>query len=537
VNTLRIAAIVSLSVVTACSGGGGGTVAPAAPVAAVPSGAGQAALTIVVPAAGSKPSATSRAPRYVSPSSAALQIAVNADAPTTYGLTPQSPGCAVQAGNVTCTFMIAAPSGSNTIALTLVDGVGKVLSRNVVTASLVAGAVTPLGVTLAAVPASVIVVPGAGSAVDGTAPPYRAAGLFPQAIQVEALDADGNVIIGPGAPAVTNVSVTSGGAYATVAPAGTTDPSAYRLTPVDGTAGGKTVGVSATVQGVPLADGSTSPPLTNSTAYTFTPAIAIASGPLVNVYSVESHQLVRQIRLCQGCSVTLARGIVSDATGALYVLYNTVLIGVNSSVAIFAPGATAPKTTLGSAQGVHMSTGIALDASGALYVANGTGFRLPPPSVVKIPAGATKASYTISGTPAQPGGIAVDSSGKVYLADTTGAVLVYPPLTQKASTTLSNPSLSAPSSIAMDASGGLYVVDSTNKDIAYFAAGQTALTTTLNHPSFSSTISALSIDPGGNLWVSINNAQSIERLAAGALPNAVSPIDTIGAGGYMAWIP
>lgn len=68
-------------------------------------------------------------------------------------------------------------------------------------------------------------------------------------------------------------------------------------------------------------------------------------------------------------------------------------------------------------------------------------------------------------------------------------------------------------------------------------SGQTALTTTLNDLTFGGGVSALLIDPSGNLWATISNSQSIERLAAGGLPNAVSPIDTIGFGGSIAWIP
>ena len=117
------------------------------------------------------------------------------------------------------------------------------------------------------------------------------------------------------------------------------------------------------------------------------------------------------------------------------------------------------------------------------------------------------------------------------------AVLVYPPNTQTPSTTLSDPSLGTPTALALDVSGGLYVADFTNNDIAYFAAGQTALTTTLNDGTFGAGISQLMLDPSGNLWATISASQSIERLAAGALPNAVSVVDTLGFGGSMAWIP
>jgi len=83
---------------------------------------------------------------------------------------------------------------------------------------------------------------------------------------------------------------------------------------VSTSAGGKTVSVSATVQGIPLADGTTSPPMTNTTAYTFTPAIAIAAGPVVCIFSVESSQLLTRFGACSGgCPLTVASGATSDA--------------------------------------------------------------------------------------------------------------------------------------------------------------------------------------------------------------------------------
>jgi hypothetical protein len=548
VNTLRITAVAAIGALAACSGGGGSAVPPsthAMTAPAAPAGATRAALTVVVPRPGaSAGSSTRRMPRYVSPSSAALQVAVNGAAATTYGLTPQSPGCVVQAGNLTCTFAIAAPVGSDTLALTLVDGAGSVLSRNVVTATLAAGATTPVAVTLAGVPASVVVVPGANAVVDSTTAPYRAPGLFPQPVEVEPLDADGNIIIGPGAPTITSVSVTSGAAYASIASANTTDPAAYRLTPVDATAGGKTVQISATVQGVPLADGTTSQPLTNTTAYLFTPAIALAGGPFVSIYSVESHAPITHFSVCGGgCSLTIATGIQSDAKGNLYALYATFSgLTHNTTVDVFPPGRTSPSYVLGTSQGLYGTAAIAVKPDGTLYAANaGNGgfHQVHHPSGIAIfaPGTTTGPTSTIGGTTTTPQGIAVDAAGNIFLGDQTGTISEYPPGSQTASATLSDPSLASAGPLAIDASGGLYAADTTNGDIAYFAPGQTALTNTLFDQTFSNGLGGLMFDPAGNLWVFLGGQQQVESLAAGALPNAVSVSDTIFAGGSPAWIP
>lgn len=546
-DTLRITAVVALASLAACSGGGSGTFAPVTPSGgntAATSGSAHATLTIVVPRVTGTTTSSLRSPRYVSPSSANLQVTVNGGTPTTYGLAPSSPGCATLAGNLTCTFSIAAPTGNDTLALTLTDAVGSVLSRNVVTANVAAGVSTPVAVTLAGVPASVIVVPGANALVDTNTPPYHAPGLAPQPVEVEALDADGNVIIGPGAPTVGNVTITTGSAYASIAPAPGTDPAAFLLTPVDGSAGGQTVGVSATAQGVTLSDGTTSPPLTNTTAYTFTPAIAIASGPAVFIYSVESSRLLTAFSACSGgCPLTIASAATSDAKGNLYIdIFTSLGLSQANSIVVFPHGRTTASYLLGSAAGVHRIGGLTIDPHGNLYVAEGAsgGFRQPyyPPTILKFAPGATTASYTVAGTTSTPGGIAVDAAGNIYEADLSGTIIKYPPNSQTSSGTLSDPSLAAPNALAMDAAGGLYAVDQTNKRIVYFAPGQTTVTKTLNEPAFSSNgVFSLMLDPGGNLWASLGATGRVEQYGANALPTALSITDSISASGPMAWIP
>jgi streptogramin lyase len=119
----------------------------------------------------------------------------------------------------------------------------------------------------------------------------------------------------------------------------------------------------------------------------------------------------------------------------------------------------------------------------------------------------------------------------------SATIAKYPRASQTQSATLSDPSLAGPSRMVTDASGGLYVVDSVNNDIAYFAAGQTALTTTLSDPSFANGIGALLIDPSGNLWVSVTNSGTTERLAAVSLPNAAVIDETLPQSGYLGYVP
>jgi hypothetical protein len=535
---------------TGCSGGTHSfTPAPAAtaaPNATPASKAGTSAkLTILVPRPVSG-TAARRRPAYVSPSSTALNLAVNGGAVTTYGLTPNSPGCAVQSAVLACTFAIVAPAGNDSLALSLLDGAGNVLSRNVVSAQIAAGTSTPVSVTLDGVPASVAVVPGTNAFVDTSTPPYHVPGLFALPVEVEPLDADGNVIIGPGAPQIDAVSVSSGTAYATVASAGSTDPAAYVVKPKGGAAGGQTIAVSATVKGLMLGDGTVSQPVTASSTFTFTPALVVASGRAVTAVSVESGAPFAQFSVCPGeCGTNIANDLASDASGNIYVDYTT-LFGpaVNSNISVFPSGATVPANVLAATNGVHSVGGIYIDSQNALWVANGNTGSFgrgthTPPAIAKFAPLASSPELTIANTFSQPGGIAVDGSGNVFESDpfNTATVVEYPSGSSTVSATLSDPSLAAPSNLATDASGGLYVIDATNDDIAYFAAGQTALTSTLTDSSFANGIDDMLVDPSGNLWVSLGPTNTIERLDHAALPGSVVITEIIDTGGAMGWIP
>ena len=77
----RALAVAALLVLTGC-GGGGGSSAPQVPVplptstVTAPHEVGKATLTLTIPPAAA-PASAARAPRYVSPNSAAIQVTIN----------------------------------------------------------------------------------------------------------------------------------------------------------------------------------------------------------------------------------------------------------------------------------------------------------------------------------------------------------------------------------------------------------------------------------------------------------------------------
>jgi hypothetical protein len=528
----RFLAAGALVALAACSSRGGSVVPTATPAqkGAAPSAKTHAQLTIAVPlASGAKAAAASRRlPRYVSPSSTSLSVAVNGGTASTYGLTPQSPGCVTQVTQLQCTFSVVAPVGSDSFSLALTDGAGNVLSRNVVHAAIAAGATTPIGLTLNAVTASVAVVPGAGATTDGTTSPYHVPGLFQQPVEVEALDADGNVIIGPGAPAVTTATVTTGSAYATVTSAQTSDAAAYFLRTVNATAAGQTVTVSATVQDATLGDGTVLPPVSGSTSYKYTPALLVGIAADIFAVSLESGNIVAGFPVCSCIGATEIAGLAVGTDGTIYGSHKSFEgLGSSSSVAEIPSGTEAATVTIST--GATSAGPLWIDAQDNLWVLNTGGFRQTV-SIAKFAHGATTPAFTISGGGAQlsqPAGLAVAANGTVYESDGAGYINAYAPGTQTPAEQLSDPSLVQPGSMTLDAAGDIYVNDDVNQDIAIFAAGQTTLTNTLSDGSFynGGGDMPLVFDAGGNLWVSLASAGEIEELSASSLPNSVSIIN------------
>ncbi len=543
----------ALVVASACSSHGTSSVLPGGPATVAPAkgSVASANLSIVVPRSGASTSSNRRRPMWVSPSSAQLKVAVNSGQATVYGLTANAPGCSVVVANITCTFSVAAPAGNDSFALTLLDSAGNVLSQNVVNATLAAGVATPVNVTLNGVPATAVIVPGQNATIDGTATPaFHVPGLFPQPIELEALDADGNVIIGPGAPKFTAPTVSSGSAFATIAPQNFGDPNAYLLKAVDGTAAGQTVTLSTTAQGIPLNDGTTSAPISGNQNFTFTPAIAVAGGPAIIVYSLESGKPIVGLPICSGgCPASFATGIAIDSLGTMYVSWTSSLgLSLGHRVSVYDPGSLGVTRVLDIPQGVTGAVGVAVDKNNMLYVVNVAAGRLlhrTPPSVTEYARGANSPTFQIRPGFAglnDPTGVAVDGSGNVYVADNSGAnasVDVYGPGNQTtAIRTLSDPRLGLAASIVADNGGNVYVSDVTNKDLAYFPAGSTSASAIITDGSFAVEPAGMMIDPSGNLWVSISGSTSIvEELSGTALPGSVSIIDTLPTGGNLGWIP
>jgi len=135
-------------------------------------------FTIVVPTASG--AHTRRVPNYVSASTKSASIAVGSATPTTVNCT------------TTCSGSVSAPVGSDTFSVNLYDatnGSGSLLSTGTLTQTIVANQANSVNVTFNGVVNSLAV------AIANVVSPGTAGSV---GVTVNALDADGNTIVGPG---------------------------------------------------------------------------------------------------------------------------------------------------------------------------------------------------------------------------------------------------------------------------------------------------------------------------------------------------
>jgi virginiamycin B lyase len=232
-------AAVLLLAAAGCGGGGGGSasggssvVAPVTPALhTTTTGNGSVALTI--PNRSTTTAERKRRALYVSPASSSLTVAVNSGTPTVADVSAGSTLCTPVSGGRSCTIPVNAPPGTDSFVLDMYDaanGTGNLLATGTGTTTVTAGQPFTLAITLQGVSLSVALIPDAGSTLTpaGTNA-YSLAKCFPsQNVDVTGVDADGNAIVGPGAPAPTLVS-SDPTQLAVTAPAAST-PNTFVLT-------------------------------------------------------------------------------------------------------------------------------------------------------------------------------------------------------------------------------------------------------------------------------------------------------------------
>ncbi|MGD1065627.1 MAG: beta-propeller fold lactonase family protein [Vulcanimicrobiaceae bacterium] len=486
-----------------------------------------AARFVIDGAGASGTAAHSRSPRYISPATQSITINVTPQGsttsvsgyPQTANLTPTSSGCSSTLASTQCTLSLALPPGDYDATFTTFDqqnGAGNQLSAaQDVPFSIVAGTTNTITLTIGGIPTSVRIIADspttmAGDPVNGFTLPTGDTGY----VTVLGVDADGNYILGVGAPTVA-LSSSDTSSY-TVAASGSSAPNRFLLTDVAPHAGAALLTATVT-------------PSAQSGASTLTMLARVASQASViyveelSVNAVPGYSPFGTLEVSSGFSGTggPSAAVFDPANGFIYVTNAS-----NSTITAYTPNGT-KQTLSGSFPNLSTPEGIVYDpTSGFLYVANegnstitvydangnqqtpsGTFANLNEPhGLVYDPAngfiyvtnvlGDTVTAYdmngnqqTLSGTFSgldSPDGIAYDTvTGWLYVVNfSNSTVTVYDQNGNRQTVAGSFSGLNHPGAITYDvANGVLYVASTSNGTVAAFT--DTGTTSTLLGASFS----------------------------------------------------
>jgi hypothetical protein len=438
--------------------------------------------------------AAARNSRYISPATQSVTInivgtgptATPSGFPTTVSLTPTSSGCTSTLASTNCTLTLELAPGTYDATIVAYDGTsgsGSALSAaQSVPFTLTAGTANTIAITLGGIPASLAVTPASAGYLRGGTGGLTLYGPAPQKLIVEALDADGNVIAGPGAPTLSVAPTTATTALAVASPAPAAAANVFTLT--------------ASTTGSPA-------------------AVTPGSYPLT----------VRATAVDQGANpATLP--LTTSLAVPLHLAHSVLYVSTLDSVVVelYDGNTGSPNVTI--TNGINLPRGVAVNANGTLYVANSN-----VQNVTEYPAGSTSPSATITSGISSPFGVAVDANGTLYVANDNN-VTEYTAGNTSISATITSGISGVPLGLAVDANGTLYVVN--NYHVTEYAAGSTSPSTTI---SGLNAAGGLAVDANGNLYVA-NDFAVTEYDPRSAQVTATIPSSSLGGHPeYVAVVP
>lgn len=586
-----ITGLIAAICVASCSPGGGGQAPafgpgplPGAPSAlgATTAAQGTVKVTIAVPKIiGSRS-------HYVSSATQSIVIDVG-DAHRRFllkekhNLTPGTKGCTNTTKALTCSFEFQVPAGKDRFEIFTYDrrkGRGNVLSGEISFVHRVkAGKTTKLPLALTGVARSIswqLADAGYSAFETGnSASGFQFAGVDQRIVDIFALDADGNFIVGAGSPKLSlashntndlEVTPISGNAnefvlaphrassvqlIATAKSLGSTTPSIVNVSIGSvlyvANHGSTTPGGSVTVY-VPwsdtpvetITDGISNPGVLTvdnfGDVWVGNDAGSVSDAGSITEYSLGNTTPVRTI---SGLTkpVSSGRALAVDISGNVYCACNH-----GHEVDEFTPaGGSTPSRTLTAASsptGISSPISVVTDRSGNLYVAN-LGSNAIGVSVFAPGTGTTPTRNITSGINGVTQ-LAVDSTGRVYAVNTGASpntVTEYIPGTGTLSKALDSiGDLKEISGLAVDLSGAVYVPDSaspTNSVVTQFAAASssdgTGSRTFVIHDAY---IYATAVDGLSNVYVPLSNSSKVLVYPPGA---GLTPSRTLTSGLDQPW--
>ena len=447
--------LIGILLLTGCGGGTGGS-APAVPK--LPSGGQQPqTVSVVINIPKATVSSSKTRPNYISPATQSLTLIVKRGATValseTANLTPTSSGCASTLASTQCTLTLSLDPGSYTASLSTYDGTngtGNVLSAGQnVPFTVVAGTNNAIPLTLSGVPASFIVTPQNNVTSGSYAQGFTIAGMQAQTFLVNTLDADGNTIVGAGAPTLA-VAMTSGSGW-TIANPTATLPNTFAITPATTQNSAATLQITAS--------------FSDSTC-------SLSNAVCTVTFNVKNDLPTLFVAACStsGCG------------------------GGSDAVLVYAPPYTGTPTTITSS--IDGPEQLALDGSQDLYVANTSGGTI---YAYSLPYGSPFAGIggAVRGVQVMPNGTMLVTTA---LAGPSQTIFEYSSIFAATTNILAlSPSATNQAVAVLDANGNAWLQESTDALSELLPPQGDGGATTTTVPS--TTIEAFVVSPAGNVYV------------------------------------
>jgi DNA-binding beta-propeller fold protein YncE len=418
------------------------------------------------PAGGTQ--AGSRRPLYISPATQSITINVTEQGsttsvsgyPQTANLTPTSSGCISTLASTQCTVSLALLPGDYDATFTTYDqqnAAGNQLSAaQNVPFSIIAGTTNTIALTIGGIPTAVRIIADspttiAGDPVNGFTLATGNSGY----VTVLGVDADGNYILGTGAPAVA-LSSSDTSAY-TVTASGSSAPNRFLLTDAAPHAGAALLTASVT-------------PTAQSGASALTMLARVSSQPSVIYVEEATNNAVKGYSPFGTLQVNSGFANTSSPSAAVFDPVNDFIYvtnGGNNAVTAYTPNGT-QQTLSGSFANLSLPEGIVYDpTNGYLYVANEGN------STVTV-YDANGAQQTLSGTFPNlngPHGLVYDPvNGFIYVTNVAGGtVTAYDANGNQQTLSGTFSGLNQPDGIAFDTvTGWLYVANFGNSTVTVY---------------------------------------------------------------------
>jgi len=508
--------IVTATLLAACGGGGTGSLAPAktATKTTIAPGQGTLALTISIPHP-TAASASKRSAAYISSSTQSIAITIASTAPVlqeAVGLTPASnPNCTTVSSTTTCGITIPLSAGSFSATFATYDGpvvsgaaTGNLLSQGQsIPVTVTAGQTNTVTATLDGVPTSITIAPSSGSTITGTQSggftvPYSAQGLT-----IEALDADGNVILGAGAP---TFAVTATATKYTVTQPASGTPN--QITLESATGGSGTLSVTATPPDGGFSCSATGVVCTASAtlASTLHEFFAVSRSALYEYTSPDNQTWT--LAATNATSIANPSSIAAMPNGDVIVLnagepaFPPIIPGSPATLLIFAPPYTSAPTVNSNVSvpsiGGQMSG--AADASGNLVFTDAPNLGVLAPPYTGTP--------TFTSNP-DGGFLALDPAGDAVTSSFNGTFFLTAP-SYASSTTIS----STVGGVAAVSANGTLAIANTNVPYELSISAAPYVTSIPTVISLPYQPGGLTFDSNGNLWVYIADGAHVQKYAA-----------------------